>query len=108
MRSAERISRTVREWRDHEQAERERMLREVLAELREARERGEEWVAWIDAGCPRLTPQEYEARTGRRASGGRREQLRTSPETVPPSRNGTRHGRRRPAEPEPTQAPSLW
>lgn len=61
MRSAERIGRTVEEYRDHMSAERRRLLREALAMIRRARERGEEWVAWLDRGRPAYSPEEYAA-----------------------------------------------
>ncbi len=34
---------------------------QFIASCRRARERGEEWIAWIDNGCPELTVAEYEA-----------------------------------------------
>jgi hypothetical protein len=47
-------------WVDRGAAERQRILRDLLAELRLARARGDEWVRWIDAGCPPLSQEEYE------------------------------------------------
>jgi hypothetical protein len=54
---------------DHGAAERRLVLRMLLAELRSARARGEEWVRWIDAGCPPLSESEYERRGRRRGRG---------------------------------------
>jgi hypothetical protein len=34
--------------------------RRFLLACREARHRGEEWIRWIDDGCPELTVAEYE------------------------------------------------
>lgn len=60
-------------WVDRGAAERERILRELLRELREARARGAEWVRWIDAGCPSLSEEEYaRTRRARRAGGPER------------------------------------
>lgn len=50
---------------DRDAAERRLVLRTLLAELRGARARGEEWVRWIDAGCPPLSESEYERRRAR-------------------------------------------
>jgi hypothetical protein len=61
MRSAARISRTVDEYRDHQAAERRRHLAEFLALVRRARERGEEWVRWLDSGRPAYSEHEYAA-----------------------------------------------
>jgi hypothetical protein len=55
-------------WADRGAAERERILRELLRELRAARARGDEWIRWIDAGCPPLSEEEY-ARTCRARRG---------------------------------------
>lgn len=56
MRSAERISRTPSEWAERQAAERQRNLRLVVAELRRAREAGEEWYLWIIAHAARRRP----------------------------------------------------
>jgi hypothetical protein len=47
VRSAAQISRTPREWKDSQAIVRERILAELLAILRDARERELEWYAWI-------------------------------------------------------------
>lgn len=72
MRSAAQIGRTVSEWHDHQAAERRRHLAAFLATCRAARERGEEWVRWIDAGRPVYTPAEYAALVKARQRGERR------------------------------------
>ena len=63
MRSAEQVRRTPREWSDHQAEQRQRILVELLAELRRAREAGAEWYSWITEGRPRLTREEYDRRT---------------------------------------------
>lgn len=73
MRSAEQIGRTVGEWHDHQRAERERYLRQLLAMTAAARRAGEPWIEWIDAGCPKLTREQYEAQHPKRARGRRSE-----------------------------------
>lgn len=60
-RSGEQLSRTPGEWKDHQALERRRTREALERDLAAARARGEEWIAWIDAGCPELTPEEYEA-----------------------------------------------
>lgn len=60
MRSSERITRTPREWRSHEDEERSRIAAALLAELRRAREQRAEWYTWIESGRPLLTPAQYE------------------------------------------------
>ena len=61
MRSADQIGRNVRDWHDFQAEERARALRQFLAMCRSAREHGEPWVEWIDAGCPELTREQYQA-----------------------------------------------
>jgi len=61
MRSAAQISRTVDEYRDHMTHERREHLRVALGMIRAARDRGEEWVIWLDAGRPAYTPDQYRA-----------------------------------------------
>lgn len=60
MSSAEQISRTPEEWREHQADERRRALRELLTLCRQARESGAHWYRWIVEGRPELTPEEYE------------------------------------------------
>lgn len=76
VRPAGRVSRTPREWIDHQQQERERILGQLLRELRHARETGAEWYRWIRDGQPQLSEAEYQAvgvrggRRGRTERGG--------------------------------------
>jgi len=49
VRSAEQISRTASEWHDAQRAERENILRQLLAELRRARETNAPWYTWVVA-----------------------------------------------------------
>lgn len=75
MRSAEQIGRTVKQWKDHQQAERERTLRQLLAVLERARRERQPWYVWIEQGRPPLTEDEYRALHppgARSARGGRR------------------------------------
>ncbi len=46
-RAAEQLTRTVGEYRDFKAAERQRILRELTAELRRARERNAPWYLWL-------------------------------------------------------------
>lgn len=72
MRSAQQIGRTVGQYRDYRAAERQRILREVLAMLAKARSEGRGWYMWIVDGRPPLTREEYKRQTGRADSRGRR------------------------------------
>lgn len=47
MRSRAQLERTPREYQDHQRGERQRILREVTAELRRAAERNEPWYLWV-------------------------------------------------------------
>lgn len=47
MRDSRQISSTVKEYHDWQRAERKRHLAAVLAMLRRAREREDEWYTWI-------------------------------------------------------------
>lgn len=98
MRSAEQIGRTVGEWRDLQRAERERIARELRAELRAADAAGAEWYAWIEAGCPPLTREEYARRDGLYARRGRRAPRDSSSESGLGNRSDTRRGTQRYAE----------
>lgn len=53
---------------DREQAARRHQLDELMAHLRRAREREEEWYMWVLNGKPVLTEAEY-ARVGTQRSG---------------------------------------
>jgi hypothetical protein len=59
-------------WVDRGAPERRRTLRELLRELRAARARGDEWIRWIDAGCPSLSEEEYARACRARRGGGRK------------------------------------
>jgi hypothetical protein len=59
-------------WVDRGAVERERILRDLLRELRAARARGAEWVRWIDAGCPSLSEEEYARTLRARRDGGQK------------------------------------
>jgi hypothetical protein len=61
VRSAAQIGRTVSEWHEHQAAERRHHLAAFLSMCRAARERGDEWVRWLDAGRPAYTEAEYAA-----------------------------------------------
>jgi hypothetical protein len=89
VRSSEQIGRTVEQWHAFQRAERERHLVEFLAECAEARAAGAEWIRWIDEGCPRLTPEEYERRTGARAPAGRGRRQPTLADSAHASRSRT-------------------
>jgi hypothetical protein len=58
---------------DRGASERQRILLELLRELRAARERGDEWYVWVASGCPPLSQEEYErSRRARRREGRKR------------------------------------
>lgn len=60
-------------------------MRTAFAMLRDARKRNAEWYSWIADGMPRLSPAEYERRTGRKPGRPRRSQAaKTPPVTVEP------------------------
>lgn len=61
MRSASQIGRTVSEYHDWQAAERRKHLLAFRSLVRAARERGEEWVRWIDLGRPEYSEAEYAA-----------------------------------------------
>jgi hypothetical protein len=67
VRSSEQIGRTVEEYRDFKQAERQRTLRELLARLWAARANRVEWYTWATEGQPILSPQAYAQVGTRRA-----------------------------------------
>ena len=58
MRSAEQIGRTVEAWHEYQRAQRERCLSEFLRMCQQARERGDDWIAYVDAGCPDVSTPE--------------------------------------------------
>lgn len=72
MRSAAQVSRTPREYVDHQRHEREQTLAALLAELRRACARGDEWYRWIAEGRPLLTEAEYAAVARGSTTRGRR------------------------------------
>lgn len=61
MRSAAQIGRTVSEYHDWQADERRKHLAAFRSLVRAARERGEEWVRWIDEGRPAYSEAEYAA-----------------------------------------------
>ena len=72
MRPVSQFTRTPREWHDDQAVARERHLRAFLAMCRDARARQEQWIRWIDDGCPPLTREQYQAQHPERARGQRR------------------------------------
>lgn len=95
MRSAEQLRRTPREWKDHEQVERERLCAEVIEIFREARESRAEWYVWLENGCPRLTPDQYaslHAPSSRAARGGRAGASGVAAPAARPAPNGAAPG----------------
>jgi len=61
VRSAQQIGRTVSEYHDWQAAERRKHLAAFLSMVRAARDRGEEWVRWIDSGRPSYALDQYAA-----------------------------------------------
>jgi hypothetical protein len=59
VRSAEQIGRTVEQYHEWQRAERRKHLAAFLAMCRQARERGDEWLRWLESGRPRYTDAEY-------------------------------------------------
>jgi hypothetical protein len=53
--------------------DRDRYRRQFLAMTAAARRAGEPWVEWIDAGCPELTPEQYQSVHSMSARGRRTE-----------------------------------
>jgi len=71
MRSADQISRSASDWQKEQKEQRERSLRAFLSTVAAARAHGEPWVEWIDAGCPELTREQYQATAPSRGRGRR-------------------------------------